>query len=347
MKAALLFGKEDIRLQDIPKPEIGEGEILLRTASAAVCGTDIRMLKNGHAFATEESPLVIGHEMSGVVEAVGEGVSQYKAGDRVCVAPNYNPVSSKLVVEGMGHLEPSYRALGIHEHGAFAEYIRIPKEAVLQGNVFPIADHVSYAAAALAEPLACVYNAYEKAQTGPGDVVLIVGAGPIGLMHAKISRMAGAGKVVIADLNPERLELAKSIDPKLITVVGDAGEEIEKLTDGRGADVVITACPVAAAQTRALEIAGVNGRVIFFGGLPKGKSQVPLDTNIIHYKQLVVTGTTRQSLGHFQKVLDLITDGVIEVEDLITSTKTLDEISVAIADASNASGLKARITFGL
>ena len=109
------------------------------------------------------------------------------------MAPNYNPVSSPLTVAGEGHLDPNYRALGIHENGSFADYVRIPREAVLQGNVFPIADHVSFAAAALAEPLSCVYNAYEKAQTKPGDVVLIIGAGPIGVMHAKISKMAGRG----------------------------------------------------------------------------------------------------------------------------------------------------------
>lgn len=345
MQAALLYSKDDLRIEELPQPEIGPGEILLRTRSASVCGTDIRMLKNGHAFATPEKPLVIGHEVAGEIAAIADGVSGFSVGQRVCVAPNYNPVASKLVVAGLGHLDPGYRALGIHDHGAFAEYVRIPRDAVVQGNIFPIADHVSFTAAALAEPLACVYNAYEKARTGPGDIVLIVGAGPIGLMHAKISRMAGAGKVIIADLHPGRLEIARSIDPTYLTISGDVPGEIARITDGAGADVVITACPVAAVQTQALEIAAVNGRVIFFGGLPKGKSVVPLDTNIIHYKQLMVTGTTRQSLAHFQKVLDLITDQVIEVESLVTSTHRLNDLEKAIDGVAQATGLKARISF--
>ena len=345
MRAALLYGKEDIRLEDLPIPKIGPGEILLRTVSASVCGTDIRMLKHGHAFASQDKPLVIGHEMAGTVAEIGSDVAGYRIGQRVCVAPNYNPLSSRLVVMGEGHLDPTYRALGIHEHGAFAEFVRIPREAVLQGNVFPIADHVSFAAAALVEPLACVYNAYEKARTGPGDVVLIIGAGPIGLMHAKLSRTAGAGKVIVNDLNEERLAITRRIDPSFITICGDPGAELSRLTSETGADVVITACPVAAMQTRALELAAVNGRVIFFGGLPKGQSVVPLDTNLIHYKQLLVTGTTRQSLRHFRKTLDLITDRVLNVEDLITSTQPLAEIKTAIANAARASGLKARIAF--
>ncbi|SUS06557.1 L-iditol 2-dehydrogenase [uncultured Defluviicoccus sp.] len=347
MQAALLYDKNDIRIAEVPTPGIGDGEVLLRTGSASVCGTDIRMLKSGHAFATPEKPLIIGHEMAGVIAAVGAGVTSCHVGQRVCVAPNYNPTSSKLVVAGEGHLDPGYRALGIHEHGAFAEFVRIPREAVMQGNVFPIADHVSFAVAALAEPLACVYNAYEKARTGPGDVVLIIGTGPIGLIHAKISRMAGAGKVILNDVNAERLALARTLDPGYLTIAGDPGAELHRLTGGAGADVVITACPVAAMQTRALELAAVNGRVVFFGGLPKGKSLVPLDTNIIHYKQLTVTGTTRQSLRHFQKALDLVTDRVLRLDDLITSTHPVRDTVKAIDAAAQASGLKARIAFDL
>jgi L-iditol 2-dehydrogenase len=345
MRAAFLYGKDDLRLEESPEPTIGAGEILLRTVSASVCGTDIRMLRNGHPFATRDQPLIIGHEMAGTIAQVGAGVKGFRVGQRVCVAPNYNPIATPLVAKGEGHLDPGYRALGIHEHGAFAEFVRIPRDAVQQGNVFPVPEHVSFAAAALVEPLACVYNAYEKARTGAGDVVLIIGAGPIGMMHAKLSRMAGAARVILSDVNEARLALARSLDPELITVTGDPGAELMRLTGNEGADVIITACPIADVQTRAIELAAVNGRVIFFGGLPKGKSIVPLDTNLIHYRQLVVTGTTRQSLRHFQKTLDLIATRAIDVEDLITSTHPIDDIEVAIANAANGRGLKTRIAF--
>ena len=345
MKAARLFGKNDLRVEDIPVPEIGPGEILLRTHCASVCGTDIRMLRHGHAQATAETPLVIGHEMAGTVERVGAGVTGFAAGDRVCIAPNYNPTSSKLTVAGEGHLDPGYRALGIHEDGAFAEYVRIPALAVQQGNVFPIASHVSFTEAALIEPMSCVYNAYEKARTGPGDTVLIIGAGPIGVMHAKISRLAGAGKVIINDVNVERLEMARRIDPSFITIAGDLRGELAQITGGMGADVIITACPVPEVQPLAVELAAVNGRIVFFGGLPKDRALVPLDTNIIHYRQLVVTGTTRQSLRQFQATLALVTDGVLRLEDLVTSTHPVEETEKAMAAMATASGLKARLAF--
>ena len=345
MKAARLFGKNDLRVEEMPVPEIGSGDVLLRTACASVCGTDIRMLKHGHAQATAASPLVIGHEMAGTIERVGPNVDGLRVDQRVCVAPNYNPVASKLTIAGDGHLDPGYRALGIHDDGAFAEFVRIPALAVQQGNVFPIPDHVSFTEAALIEPMACVYNAYEKARTGPGDTVLIIGAGPIGIMHGKISRLAGAGKVIINDVNSERLEMARRIDPDFITVGGDLRAELARLTGGAGADVIITACPVPDVQQLAVELAAVNGRIVFFGGLPKDRCVVPLDTNLIHYRQLVVTGTTRQSLRQFQATLALVSDGVLRLEDLVTSTHPVEEAEMAIAAMATASGLKSRLAF--
>jgi L-iditol 2-dehydrogenase len=347
MRAARLYDKNDLRVEAHSVPEIGDGEVLLRTRAATVCGTDIRMLKNGHAFASPAAPLVIGHELAGVVEKLGGGVSGFHVGQRVCVAPNYNPVSTPLTIAGLGHLDPGYRAIGIHEDGAFAEFVRIPRDAVTQGNVFPLPDSVSFAAAALVEPLACVFNAYEKARTGPGDHVLIIGAGPIGVMHAKISRMAGAGKVIVNDINPERLEMAKKLVPDIIPIGGDVElrSEIMTLTGGTGADVVITACPVPEVQPMAIMLAAVEGRVIFFGGLPKDRSVVPLDTNVMHYRQLTVTGTTRQSLRQFKTTLDLIADGVIQVENLITSKHSIDEAETAIHNAAQATGLKSLVEF--
>ena len=345
MKAARLYGPNDLRIQDLPVPEPGPGELVLRTGSASVCGTDIRMLKHGHTFATPEAPLVIGHEMAGTIDRVGPGVRGYEVGQRVCVAPNYNPVSSRLTVAGEGHLDPGYRALGIHEDGAFAEFVRLPALAVQQGNVFPIADHVTFAAAALVEPMACVYNAYEKARTGPGDTVLIIGAGPIGVMHAKMSKLAGASKVIINDIHPQRLAMARSLDPSFITIEGDVRSEISRLTGGAGPDVIITACPVPEVQTLAVELAAVNGRIVFFGGLPKDRAVVPLDANIIHYRPLLVTGTTRQSLRQFQATLALVSDGVLRLEDLVTSVHPVEETEKAIAAMATASGLKARLSF--
>jgi L-iditol 2-dehydrogenase len=139
--------------------------------------------------------------------------------------------------------------------------------------------------------------------------------------------------------------MARRIDPSFITVHGDLAAELQKLTGGAGADVIITACPVPEVQTLALELAAVNGRVVFFGGLPKDRALVPLDTNLIHYRQLMVTGTTRQSLRQFQAVLTLVSDRVLQLEDLVTSTFPLEETEKAIAAMAMATGLKTRLAF--
>lgn len=345
MIATFLYGPNDLRLREVDPPAPGPGEVIVRIESASVCGTDIRMLRNGHPFASEENPLIIGHEMAGRVAETGEGITEWKTGERVCVAPNYNPVSSKLTMMGLGHLDPDYRALGIHEHGAFAEFVKIPAIAVRQGNLFRVPDGLSLAEAALVEPLSCCFSAFEKARTAPGDTVLIVGAGPIGVMHAKLSRMAGAGEIILNDRHPERLALAKNLDPRMHTVTGDPGKIVRQLTDGAGADVIITACPSPEIQSRAIELAAVNGRVIFFGGLPKDRACVPLDANLIHYRQIEVTGTTRQSLSQFGQTLALLAARVLRVDDVITSEHPIAEAKQAITTAGSGGGLKARISF--
>jgi L-iditol 2-dehydrogenase len=139
--------------------------------------------------------------------------------------------------------------------------------------------------------------------------------------------------------------MARGIDPSFITVHGDLRPEITRLTGGAGPDVIITACPAPEVQTLAVELAAINGRIVFFGGLPKDRAVVPLDANLIHYRQLVVTGTTRQSLRQFQATLALVTDGVLRLEDLVTSTHSVDETEKAIEAMANAKGLKSRLEF--
>jgi L-iditol 2-dehydrogenase len=140
--------------------------------------------------------------------------------------------------------------------------------------------------------------------------------------------------------------MARHIDPAFITVSLDLREEIMKLTGGSGADVIITACPVPEVQTLAIELAAVNGRIIFFGGLPKDRAVVPLNSNLIHYRQLMVTGTTRQSLRQFQAVLALISERVLRLEDLVTSTHQIEDAERAIGEMAAARGLKSRLEFG-
>lgn len=345
MLAARLYGKEQLKMEHIGRPVINKDEILLEVKSSFVCGTDVRMYKNGHPDATLESPLILGHELSGVIAEVGSDVEHYRNGMRVAVAPNMGCGICDLCVSGNTHLCDNYRALGINLDGGFAQYVRIPGAAVRQGNVIELKEGVTFKEAALAEPLSCVYNAFEKCDTRMGDTVLIVGSGPIGIMHAMLARAAGASKVIINDLLEDRLDMCKKFDPGIITLAGgDIKNKIMKETYGRGLDVCITACPSVAVQEASLDLMAVNGRVIFFGGLPKG-SKANLDTNIIHYKQLVVSGTTRASMIQFRKTLDLITANVVNVKKLVSASFHIEEFGKALDNASKGIGLKNEIVF--
>ncbi|NQT59756.1 MAG: alcohol dehydrogenase catalytic domain-containing protein [Bacteroidetes bacterium] len=345
MKAARLYGIEDIRIEHIPVPKIADDEVLLRVKASFICGTDVRFYKSGKPGAGDE-PLVAGHEIAGIIEEVGSKVSEYQVGQRVGVAPNYGCGVCDICISGNTQMCKQSEALGVSVDGGFAEFMRVPAAAVRQGNITPIGDSVSFEEAALAEPLSCVYNAYEKIGIYPGDHVLVIGAGPIGLMHAKVAMMAGAAAVYINDISKDRLELAKKLLPEIVTIHGDnLQEELSKYTSGRLADLVITAASVPVIQENAFSLAGINGRIMFFGGLPKGRSVVQLDTNEIHYKQLTVAGTTRQSLRQYRDCLKLIESGRLAVSDLITAAATLDDINTVIADVAAGNGLKSAITF--
>ena len=346
MRAALLYGKEDLRIEDLPMPEIGPEEILLQVKAAAICGTDIRMYKNGAKGVGPRSPLVLGHELSGVVVKAGKAVRGVQEGTPVAVAPNMGCGTCDACVSGNTQLcDNGFRAFGINLPGGFAEFLRIPAEAVRQGNLCPIGPEVSFAAAALAEPLSCVYNAFQRCAIRPGDRVLIIGAGPIGLMHAKLARLGGAARVVLNDLSEERLEICRKLEPGLATIAGEVTPRLMSMTGGRGADVVITACPAPEAQVTALKVAAMNGRVLFFGGLPADRAIVGLDTNLIHYRQLVVSGTTRQSLSQYRAVLRLIEDGLLKVDDLVSARWPVDSIRDGFAAVMRGSGLKHAVSF--
>jgi len=345
MTAARMYGKDDLRVERVPVPDIGEDEILLKVKAASICGTDLRMLKNGAVNVSESSPLILSHEFSGTIEKTGSLVSGCKPGDRVSVAPNIGCGKCFHCVSGNGHHCKELTALGVHMDGGFAEYARIPSSAVRLGNVTLLADTLSFGAAAANEAFSCVYNAFERYRVRAGDVVLVIGAGAIGLMHVKLAKMAGAAKIMLNDLSAERLRYCAGIEPSIITVEDALERRISEETGGKGADVVVTACSAAAAQRAALSLAGLDGRVNFFGGLPKGKENVELDTNLIHYKQLSVTGTTRASLRHYRETLELTASGLIDLDCLITHEFPLADIRKGFDNAANAIGLKQLIVF--
>jgi L-iditol 2-dehydrogenase len=346
MKAALLYGINDLRLEDIDVPAIGDDEMLVRNKRSFVCGTDVRMLKNGNKNIVPGKGLVIGHEFSGVIEKIGKNVAGYTKGERVFIAPNIGCGTCFHCISGNSHMCNDYQAFGIHIDGGFSEYSKIPAKAIQQGNVIKLADSVSFSEAALVEPFSCVFNGFERAQISPGDTVLIQGAGPIGIMHAKLAKMAGASKIIVSDVLAERLEVVKNVDPTFITVLSEeVKSEVGKLTGKTGIDVSITACPSPEAQMLAIELGAVNGRVIFFGGLPESKQNVPINTNTIHYKQLIVSGTSKASPAQIHQSIKLLESNLIQLKDLISEEYPIENVKLAFDKAIEAKGLKYGIAF--
>ncbi|MEK0316695.1 alcohol dehydrogenase catalytic domain-containing protein [Cohnella sp. 56] len=346
MLAARLYGPGDIRVCEVPKPVISEREILVRVRSAGICGTDMRMIRGGYPGISPETPRTLGHELSGEIAEVGDLVSGYRPGMRVAVAPNIGCGVCGECIRGDQHLCANYEALGVQSDGAFAEFVRIPEQALRFGNVALLPDHVSFDQAAVNEPLSCVYNGIAQCPIRAGDDVLIIGAGPIGLMYASLAKMSGAGRVFLSNRSSGRLALGREIDPTFIAVPADGlKERMLELTGGRGADVVVTANPSPEAQQVAVEVAAMNGRINFFGGLPKDARHVALDTNLIHYKQLVVTGSTKANNYHFRKTLQFIASGILDVGKLVSARYGIDRFDEALAYAGSSQGIKTLIVF--
>ena len=344
MKAAVLRGKLDLSVEEVPVPQIGAGDILLKVRAASICGTDVRMYKNGRANIDAEHPRIIGHEFAGVIEQVGEGVTGYTVGQHVSVAPNIGCGTCDPCITGQTNACPDYQGFGIHIDGGFAEYVRVPAAAVAKGNVRVLDDETSFAEAALVEPLACVYNGQTRMGLTPGADVLLIGAGPIGIMHAKLAYLRGAARVFVNDLSQERMDQIAELVPGVIPVSGDIAAEIRRHT-GDGVDGCIIAAPAPSAQTESLGYMNMNGKVLFFGGLPKDRENVMLNTNILHYRQLTIVGCTGQSLSDYRACAKLVDAGRISLKEIISDRYAIDEFPQAMEAAASAQGLKHVIEF--
>ncbi len=344
MKAIQLLGKNKIRLADVPVPEIGDNEALLKVRAASICGTDVRMFQNGYKNVSEESPLILGHEFAGDIVQVGKNVTSLEVGQKVAVAPNIGCGTCDLCVSGQTHLCNVYDAFGITIDGGFAEYVRIPENAIRQGNIAPLDASISYAEAAMVEPLSCVYNGQELIGVRPGDDVLIIGMGPIGIMHIMVAKLLGAGKIFVNDLSESRMAKAKELFSDIYTISGDIKEGLAKYNQA-GVDLCIIAAPAADAQAQSVHYMNMNGRLLFFGGLPDHKKIVPIDTNVLHYKQLRIQGCTKQSVYDYRLCAKLVDDKRIPLEKIMSDTYSIDDYKQAFDNAVAAKGLKHVIVF--
>jgi L-iditol 2-dehydrogenase len=245
-------------------------------------------------------------------------------------------------IAGNNNLCPDYEALGVTLNGGFAEYIRIPANSVQQGNVIPIGDAIDAAVAALMEPFACVVRGQNALNIRPGETVLVVGAGPIGVMHTKLAKACGAGRVVVSE--PLRDRAAQAGRMGADRVVDPTSEDLraalDDVTRGRGADVIIVAAPAHVAQESTLELAAIGGRINFFGGLPKDRPMINIDSNLIHYKELVITATTACSTADCWQAAQIVNSGLVDLSDVVSRRFPLREAVAAFKAAEDRKSLK-------
>ncbi len=331
MQAAVYKGKEHIDVENVPDPTLDEGEVLVEIDACAVCGTDLRTYRHGDKKIIP--PRILGHEFCGrVVESRANGDANVHVGDRVVMYIVLSCGECRYCKMGRQNLCINRTTMSYHHDGAFAPFVKIPAKGVRNGHLFKVESDIPSDQMGLSEPLGCVINAHGRLNIGLYDTVAVIGAGPIGTMHAVVSRLQGAQKVWMLDVSENRLKMAEGFDIDetiLVTKEGSHFERMKELTDGLGPSVVIVACSNAHAQADALEIAGKGARVEFFGGLPKSAPTAVLNTNHLHYKEIVVTGSYSEKMSDFQAAQALIQGGRFPADRIITHTLPLNRITEA------------------
>jgi L-iditol 2-dehydrogenase len=334
VRALVYHGPGDLRVETRPDREPGPGEALLRVEACGICGTDLRIASGAHRAYPDGTVRVPGHEIAGRLEAVGDGVD-LPAGASAFVAPNIGCGQCRECRAGRVNLCRTPRALGITDDGGFAEFVLLDRSLVDQGNVLVVDDAPDMAALALVEPLACALRGSNSCRIAEGDVVVIVGAGPVGLMHLQLARLRNPSAVIVSEPSAARRAEAERFGADVTVEPADLADAA-----GDGADVIITAAPAPAAQQQALELAVPGARINFFGGLPRDRSRVELDTNLIHYRELVVTGTTANTTEDCREALELVTSGRVDTAGLVGDREPLDAAAEAFATAEAGERLK-------
>ncbi len=342
MLAAVYYGPGDLRVEEHAIPEIGSSDLLLKVISTGICGTDIRILHGTHRRFPAGTVRIPGHEVVGDIVKMGPSVKGYEIGQRVFVAPNMGCGHCRQCAAGDNNLCADFDAVGITLDGSFAEYMRVPAEAVTQGNLIPISKEMDAAAAALIEPLACVVRGQDVLYIQPGETVLVIGAGPIGTMHVLLAQLRGAAKVFVSEVNSERAANVKELGADRVVNPNeeDLTDVITEETNGTGVDAVIVAAPAHAAQELALEVAAIGGRINYFGGLPKNRSTINFNSNSVHYKELIVTGTTACSTEDNRRAAAIASSGRLDLGKLVGARFQLSEAKGAFAAAEEGKSLK-------
>jgi L-iditol 2-dehydrogenase len=340
VKAVLFYAPGDIRFEETARPTAGPGEVVVEIKAALTCGTDLKTYKRGHPVLIKETPSVFGHELAGVIAELGPSVEGLAIGQRV-VAANSAPCGRCFHCQ---RERPSLcEDLGLL-NGAYAEYVTIPTR-IVEKNLLPIPDGVTFRQAALTEPLACAIHGIERSRIKLGDSVCVIGHGPIGLMLTRLAKLKGA-RVIVVGRNPFKLEKARQFgahDLVDITAVPDPVAAVRELTlGGRGVDVAIEAVGLPETWEQAIAMARPGGLVNLFGGCKSG-THIKVDTRRLHYEELEIIGVFHHTPYYVRSALSLITSGQIDADALITHEMGLEKLEQALQLMSRGDTLKVAI----
>ena len=323
MNAAVLYGKEDVRIERLPVPEAGPGEIVVRVAAALTCGTDLKVFRRGYHEKMLKPPAPFGHEMAGIVSQVGEEVTKFREGDRV-VAVNSAPCGNCYFCQRQ---QENLCDDLVFNNGAYAEYFRIPARIVAK-NTFLVPKSLLLEHAALTEPLACVLYGMDETGAQAGDQMVVIGAGPIGLMFIHAAALSKI-EVIAVVKHPEQVELARSFGARHVvrtTTTDDVIAAVRALTpQGRGADSVVEAVATPETWQWAVDMVRKGGVVNFFGGCAVG-TQVSLDTNRLHYNDLTLRASFHHRPSVCRRAFDWIASGEFESSKFLTGRASLEEL---------------------
>lgn len=341
MLAALLYGKEDLRLEQVPDPTPAPGEIVIRVGAATTCGTDLKVWRRGGHAKMLKLPTLFGHEAAGQIVAVGPGVTGWKEGDRVVAnnsAPCYNCFFCKK-------REYSLCTSLSFNNGTFAEYLKIPAP-IVQHNLLPIPDDLPDAIASLTEPLACVLHGIARSNVKQGDRVVILGDGAIGLMFvAALSYPPTPSEILLFGGNPSRLEVGQKLGATQTfnyRTIENVSALVKSLTDGWGADVVIEATGVPSVWEMAIACTRPGGTVNLFGGCPKDTT-ISVNTDQLHYSELTLKGVFHSTPQYVREALSLLSNQTLPFELLVSGQRPLSQLQSAFEEMRDRKVIKVAI----
>lgn len=321
MKAAVFYGPGDLRIEDVPDAVQPLGGALIEVHHVAICGSDVRTFRYGKSKV--KPPIIIGHEICGRVVAAPD---KNLIDKMVAVLPNYACGVCRPCRNGWETLCENLQVFGLSVNGGMAEFMAVPKDAYDVGIMFPLERGTDSAAASLGEPLSCVLSAQDLVNTNLGDKVLIHGSGPIGIMHAGVANKRGAEAVAMVEPSAYRRRQANSLIEGDVLDLDEVDGWIKAETGGWGVDVQILATSSPQAFAASIQYAALRGRISLFGGFSKDSGLIPIDGNLVHYRELTIVGASGGSRRHMELALRLIKEQSFPVGELITHRLSIDEI---------------------